>query len=311
VTISDIQWPSVVISGPHLERHVGHSRTQLLEAFPWALVKEAHRHVKGRSCGEVERRRRERLHAGPSRPSEAHLPTSRGWSNQSVISGHQRHTSPHLEAEAAVKRLRGIRCTTKKILGAHARGQQRLVRVTPRGIGEQQTLVLAYLMKGAIRAQSESDLNQTSIRPQSESDPNQSPIRAQSEPNQTRRASPHPLRIALRPLLEQHRAPTSFRKVGRIWVGGRRRRLGRGRCEHVRRDLVQRRRVRAECGRVAVDREIGEIAHQLFDKPNALHVDLRTVCKVPSRGRDREEIWVLVNERRRHLPRSEGERAPP
>ena len=60
---------------------------------------------------------------------------------------------------------------------------------------------------------------------------------------------------------------------------------------------------------MAVDREIGEIAHELLDEPDFLHVDLRTVCEVPSRGRDGEQIWILVDERRRHLSRTEGERA--
>ena len=100
------QWSSVVISGHHWSSVVisGHPRSSPGTAR-WAQLRAAARGApKGTREGSASkrqrsplwgdgRRRRERVHAGPPSPSEAHLPTSRGWSNQCVIRGAPPHIS--------------------------------------------------------------------------------------------------------------------------------------------------------------------------------------------------------------------------
>ena len=52
--------------------------------------------------------------------------------------------APVLERVAAVQRVRRRGRDGQDVLGADARREQRLVRVAPRGVGEQQPLVLAH-----------------------------------------------------------------------------------------------------------------------------------------------------------------------
>mmetsp|Transcript_25141 Transcript_25141/g.42062 ORF Transcript_25141/g.42062 Transcript_25141/m.42062 type:complete len:238 (-) Transcript_25141:1913-2626(-) len=54
--------------------------------------------------------------------------------------------APHLQREALVQRVRGVVRDTQHVRGAHARGQQGLVRVTPGGVRQQQALVRAHLL---------------------------------------------------------------------------------------------------------------------------------------------------------------------
>ena len=120
------QWSSVVISGHHLERHVGHGLPHGGKAFPRALAQEPKGNIEGGTCGgsETEREKRgavvstcilggsgfhisERVAIrGHPRPSEAirghHLPHFRASSNQrssEVISGYQRPSPPQFSSE--------------------------------------------------------------------------------------------------------------------------------------------------------------------------------------------------------------------
>eukprot|EP00964_Phaeocystis_antarctica_P038764 scaffold22166_cov58-Phaeocystis_antarctica.AAC.1 len=97
----------------HLKGYVGHCLAHLDEALPRAFAQEAQRHVEGRAA-------------------------------------------PVLEGVAAVQRVRAVygavasrsvcipvRRDGEQVARAHARGEQRLVRVAPGGVGEQEPLVLA------------------------------------------------------------------------------------------------------------------------------------------------------------------------
>ena len=124
--LSGHQWSSVVISGHHLERHVGHGLPHGGKAFPRALAQEPKGNIEGGTCGgsETEREKRgavvstcilggsgfhisERVAIrGHPRPSEAvrghHLPHFRASNNQrssEVISGYQRPSPPQFSSE--------------------------------------------------------------------------------------------------------------------------------------------------------------------------------------------------------------------
>ena len=76
---------------------------------------------------------------------------ARSWSSRSHgsscrkrIDGVERRPAPHLQAEKLRQQMRDGIGDLQQIERAHARGQQRLMRIAHRRIGEQQLLLLAH-----------------------------------------------------------------------------------------------------------------------------------------------------------------------
>mmetsp|Transcript_15979 Transcript_15979/g.37862 ORF Transcript_15979/g.37862 Transcript_15979/m.37862 type:complete len:629 (-) Transcript_15979:82-1968(-) len=162
--------------------------------------------------------------------------------------------APHLHGEAALEDVVGRLGGVHELLRAHARGEQRLVRVTVGRVGEQDALVLADGLGEALGA-----------------------------------------------ALQQHLAPALA-----VPVLARGRGVGQGRLDGGDGpDAVELGRVRAELGGVAVDGDVGEVAHEALDLEDVLLVGLLATLEVPRGAGDLEQLGVLVDEGSGHDARLE------